>query len=85
MTEPRCQWCHRTPPHPVRNTTNRRHGTYITAAFEMHKGHTLTIKQGLASVNLFCIDCDRNVIEAAGGRWTGEYESAACLMPGYKP
>jgi hypothetical protein len=69
----------------MRRTTNRRHGTYITAAFELHQGHTLTIKQGLNSLKLFCTDCDRNVIEAAGGRWNGEYESAVCLTPGYQP
>lgn len=46
-------FCHRTPPHPVRLTTSRRHGTYITAAFQLHKGHSLTIEQGLGSLNLF--------------------------------
>jgi hypothetical protein len=47
-------------------TTSRRHGTYITAAFEL-QGHSLTIKQGLGSVNLFCVDCDRNVIRGKQG------------------
>ena len=85
MNEASCKFCRRTPPHPVRQTTSRRHGTYITAAFELHKGHSLTIKQGLGSLNLFCVDCDRNVIEAEGGRFTAEYEMAACQMAGYQP
>jgi hypothetical protein len=67
------------PPHPVRLTTERRHGTYIYGAFDLHRGHTLTINTGIGSLNLFCQDCGRNVIEAGGnGHWRGEYEIERC-------
>jgi hypothetical protein len=87
MTSPtaeRCRYCGREA-HPVRLTTERRHGTYINAAFDLHVGHSLTIERGLADLTLYCNDCRRSVIEAGDkGRWRGEYAMPICLQPGYQ-
>jgi hypothetical protein len=80
MEEPTmsCMYCGG-PDHPVLRYTERRHGTYIHAALELHTGHALTVNQGIAGVTLFCNDCHRNVIEAgAAGRWRGEYSMPHC-------
>ncbi len=81
---PRCPHCGR-PPHEityVRLTSERRQGTYIHAALELHVSHALTVRPGVSGITLHCITCDRAVIEAgSNGRWRGEYQIAACVLP----
>jgi len=76
-----CPWCGRAP-HPITNVlryTERRHGSAIHSALELHVGHSLTVQPGPLEVNLFCADCKRTVITAGSqGRWRGEYEIAKC-------
>ena len=87
VTSTYCPHCGRAP-HPIVSilrTTERRHGTYIHAAFAVHTGHSLTIRPGLGGLTLFCNECERAIIEAgSNGRWRGEYESPRCVVPGYE-
>ena len=81
-TPARCPYCNQ-PQHYVVLTTERRHGTYISASLELHVGHSLTVHPGPGEVNLFCSDCQRVVISAGGnGRWRGEYKMPECRVAG---
>ena len=63
----------------VKRVTERRHGTYIHAARDVHVGHALTIRRGLFGLSLFCNDCQESAIEAGGnGCWRGVYELPDC-------